>query len=124
MQKGGNIGQVYLRLVTAIQTMEKKLSFAKREGLGWLTYCPSNLGTAMRASVHIKIPELAKDEDKLKAICAANNLQPRGIHGEHTESVGGVFDISNKRRLGLTEFQAIQEMRKGVEECIKKEKSL
>ena len=47
-----------------------------------------------------------------------------GIDGEHTESKGGVYDISNKRRLGLTEFQAIQEMRKGVEECIKKEASL
>jgi creatine kinase len=47
-----------------------------------------------------------------------------GIHGEHTESVGGVFDISNKRRLGLSEIDAIQEMRKGVEEIIKKEKSL
>ena len=44
--------------------------------------------------------------------------------GEHTESVGGVYDISNKRRLGLSEIDAIQEMRKGVEEIIKKEKSL
>ena len=47
-----------------------------------------------------------------------------GIHGEHTESVGGVYDISNKRRLGLSEIDAIQEMRRGVEEIIKKEKSL
>lgn len=47
-----------------------------------------------------------------------------GIHGEHTESVGGVYDISNKRRLGLTEFQAIMEMKTGVEEVIKKEKEL
>ena len=46
-----------------------------------------------------------------------------GIHGEHTESVGGVYDISNKRRLGLSEFEAITEMRKGIEEIIKAEKA-
>lgn len=49
---------------------------------------------------------------------------PTGIHGEHTESVGGVYDISNKRRLGLTEIDAIQEMRRGVEAVIAEEKKL
>lgn len=123
MQKGGNLGEVYLRLVNAIQTMEKKLTFAQRDGLGWLTFCPSNLGTALRASVHIKIPLLSKQPD-FNEFCAKLNVQPRGIHGEHTESVGGVYDISNKRRLGLTEFEAIQEMKKGVEAIIAKEKEL
>jgi len=124
MQKGGNLGEVYSRLVKGIRKMENSgLSFAKRDGLGYLTFCPSNLGTTLRASVHIKIPKLAAMPE-FKEFCDKLNIQARGIHGEHTESVGGVYDISNKRRLGLTEFQAIQEMRKGVEECIKKEKSL
>merc|ERR1712002_56200 len=83
----------------------------------------ANLGATLRASVHIKIPKLSALPE-FKQFCDNLNIQARGIHGEHTESVGGVYDISNKRRLGLTEFQAIQEMRKGVEECIKKEKSL
>ena len=47
-----------------------------------------------------------------------------GIHGEHSESKGGVFDISNKRRMGLSEIEAVQEMRKGVEEIIRLEKKL
>jgi len=124
MQKGGNLSEVYLRLVKAIETMEKKLSFAKKDGLGYLTFCPSNLGTALRASVHIKIPKLQKNKEIFDKICADNNVQARGIHGEHTESVGGVYDISNKRRLGLTEEAAIKEMIKGVQELIAKEKSL
>jgi len=129
MQKGGDLKAVYLRLINAIESFEKfnadkKLEFAEREGLGYLTFCPSNLGTGLRASVHIKVPGLAKDEANLKAICAKHNLQPRGIHGEHTESVGGVFDISNKRRLGLTEYEAIEEMRKGVAKIIEEEKKL
>jgi len=124
MQMGGNLGEVYSRLVKGIRKMENSgLSFAKRQGLGYLTFCPSNLGTALRASVHMKIPKLAALPE-FKQFCDNLHIQARGIHGEHTESVGGVYDISNKRRLGLTEFQAIQEMRKGVEECIKKEKSL
>lgn len=46
------------------------------------------------------------------------------MHGEHSESKGGVFDISNKRRLGLTEFEAVSEMKSGVLEIIKEEAKL
>uniref|UniRef100_A0A194AK72 Putative arginine kinase n=1 Tax=Pinctada fucata TaxID=50426 RepID=A0A194AK72_PINFU len=123
MQKGGNLAEVYKRLVKAIHALEKKLTFAKTDRHGYLTFCPTNLGTTMRASVHIKVPNLAKDMEKFNGLCAKLNLQPRGIHGEHTESVGGVYDISNKRRLGLSEFEAITEMRKGIEEIIKAEKA-
>ncbi|GFO45353.1 Arginine kinase [Plakobranchus ocellatus] len=124
MQMGGNLKEVYTRLVKAIRALESSgLSFAKREGLGYLTFCPSNLGTTLRASVHIKIPKLSQTPD-FKAFCDKYNIQARGIHGEHTESVGGVYDISNKRRLGLTEIEAIQEMRRGVEAVIAEEKKL
>lgn len=52
------------------------------------------------------------------------NIQIRGTSGEHTESVGGVYDISNRRRLGLTEREVVSEMRNGVLEMIKHEKQL
>ncbi|CAG5114807.1 unnamed protein product [Candidula unifasciata] len=124
MQKGGNLKEVYVRLVKAVKALESSgLSFAKRKGLGYLTFCPSNLGTTLRASVHIKIPKLSASPE-FQAFCDKYNIQARGIHGEHTESEGGVYDISNKRRLGLTEIQAIQEMRRGVEAVIAKEISL
>jgi len=121
MQMGGDLEQVYVRLVKAIKALEKSgLSFAKKDGLGYLTFCPSNLGTSLRASVHIKIPKLSATPE-FKAFCDKLNIQARGIDGEHTESKGGVYDISNKRRLGLTEIQAIKEMQKGVEEVMKEE---
>lgn len=47
-----------------------------------------------------------------------------GIHGEHSDSVGGVYDISNKRRMGLSEIEAVQEMRRGVEKIIELERKL
>ncbi|XP_064598124.1 arginine kinase-like [Liolophura sinensis] len=121
MQKGGDLAAVYKRLVSGIQELEKKLQFARLPNLGYLTFCPSNLGTALRASVHVKIPKVAAMPE-FKTICDEYSIQARGIHGEHTESLGGVYDISNKRRLGLTEIQAIEEMRRGVEELIRLEK--
>lgn len=50
--------------------------------------------------------------------------QVRGTRGEHTEAEGGVYDISNKRRMGLTEYQAVKEMNDGIAELIKLESSL
>jgi len=121
MQKGGNLYEVYNRLVLAANKFETIARSAKDKRLGNLTFCPTNLGTGLRASVHIKIPKLQNNPDKLKQVCDANKLQPRGIHGEHTESVGGVFDISNKERLGLTEWQAITTMKNGIMAIIKAE---
>lgn len=124
MQKGGDLGEVYRRLVTAINEIEKRIPFSHHDRFGFLTFCPTNLGTTIRASVHIKVPKLAKDYAKLEEVAGKYNLQVRGTTGEHTEAVGGIYDISNKRRLGLTEYQAVKEMFDGISELIKIEQSL
>ncbi|KAL4233034.1 hypothetical protein ACF0H5_007720 [Mactra antiquata] len=123
MQQGGNLAEVWKRLVKGLTTLEKKLTFAHHPKFGYLTFCPTNLGTTLRASVHIRIPNLSQRKD-FKEVCESLNLQPRGIHGEHSDSVGGVYDISNKRRMGLSEIEAVQEMRKGVEKIIQLESQL
>ncbi|XP_055320462.1 arginine kinase-like [Sitodiplosis mosellana] len=124
MQKGGDLGEVYRRLVNAVNDIEKRIPFSHHERLGFLTFCPTNLGTTIRASVHIKVPKLAKDYAKLEEVAGKYNLQVRGTSGEHSESIGGIYDISNKRRLGLTEYQAVKEMSDGILELIKIEASL
>ncbi len=124
MQKGGDIKEVFSRLVTAIKSIESKVAFSYSEHLGYISSCPTNLGTAMRASVHIALPNLAKDMEAFKAITDKYYLQIRGIHGEHSQSEGGVYDISNRRRLGITEVQAVQDMYDGVVALIKAEKEL
>ncbi|XP_015923976.1 arginine kinase Lit v 2 isoform X2 [Parasteatoda tepidariorum] len=123
MQKGGDLKQIYKRLVDAVNIIESRLPFSHDDRLGFLTFCPTNLGTTIRASVHIKLPKLAKNKQQLEAVAAKFNLQVRGTRGEHTESEGGVYDISNKRRMGLTEYQAVKEMQDGILELIKMEKS-
>ncbi len=124
MQMGGDIKEVFTRLVKAIKSIETKVPFSYNDHIGYITSCPTNLGTAMRASVHIAVPNLAKDMEAFKAITDKFHLQIRGIHGEHSESEGGIYDISNRRRLGITEVQAVQDMYDGVVALIEAEKAL
>lgn len=124
MQKGGDIQKVFSRLVNALKQIEKFISFSYNDHLGYITSCPTNLGTAMRASVHIKLPKLSKEMELFKQITDKYHLQIRGLHGEHSKDDSGIFDISNKRRLGITEVQCVQDMYDGVSALIEKEKSL
>ena len=124
MQQGGDIKEVFTRLTTAISALSKKIEFAYNEHLGYITSCPTNLGTAMRASVHIKLPKLGNKMDEFKEIADKYNVQIRGIHGEHSQSEGGIYDISNKRRLGVSEVECVQDMYDGVVSLIKREKEL
>ena len=78
----------------------------------------------MRASVHIKLPLLGKNKEKFNAIADKYYVQIRGIHGEHTETDDGIFDISNKRRLGRSERDLVQDMYDGVKAMIAAEKEL
>ena len=78
----------------------------------------------MRASVHIKLPELSKDMKTFKEITDRYHLQIRGIHGEHSKSQSGIYDISNRRRLGISEVECVQDMYKGVKELILAQKAL
>jgi protein-arginine kinase len=121
MQNGGNVGQVLERLIKGVKAIETKVPFSRDDRLGWLTFCPTNLGTTVRASVHIKLPKISAKPD-FKSICDGLKLQIRGIHGEHSDSVGGVYDISNKARLGLTEFEAVKQMYDGIKHLIELEK--
>ncbi|MFT7003939.1 MAG: protein-arginine kinase [Sulfurimonas sp.] len=124
MQMGGDIKEVFTRLSSAIGEIEKKVKFSYNEHLGYITSCPTNLGTAMRASVHIKLPKLGSEMKQFEEILNKYKLQIRGIHGEHSRSEGGVYDVSNSRRLGVTEVECVQDMYDGVVALIEKEKSL
>jgi creatine kinase/arginine kinase len=124
MQQGANLHEVFDRLSRATAHIEKVAKFAHDSHLGYITSCPTNLGTALRASVHIRLPKLAKQMDEFQAIADKYYVQIRGIHGEHSESDDGTYDISNKRRLGRSERQLVQDMYDGVKAMIEKEKSL
>lgn len=124
MQPGADIGAVFDRLCRAVAHIETVAKFAHDDHLGYITSCPTNLGTALRGSVHICLPHLSKDMKRFEAIASQWNVQIRGIHGEHSESTDGTYDISNKRRLGMGERSLVQDMYKGVCAMIEAEKEL
>jgi creatine kinase/arginine kinase len=124
MQPGAGIKEVFDRLCRAANHIETVCKFARDDHLGYITSCPTNLGTALRASVHIKLPKLMKEKTKFEEIAAKYFVQIRGIHGEHTETNDGVFDISNRRRLGRAENELVQDMIDGVRALIEAENAL
>jgi arginine kinase len=107
MQKGADIGAVFTRLSNACAAIEKVAKFSHDQSLGYITSCPTNLGTALRASVHIKLPNLGVKKDQFQAIADKYYVQIRGIHGEHSESADHIYDISNRRRLGRSEVDLV-----------------
>merc|ERR1712054_285531 len=124
MQKGSDILAVFQRLADAANKIEAKAKFANDEHFGYISTCPTNSGTGLRASVHINLPKLMKQKQLMESIADKYHVQIRGIHGEHTETDDGVFDISNLRRLGRNEVDLVQDMYDGVKALIKEEKKL
>ena len=93
--------------------------------LGYLHSCPTNLGTGMRASVHIDLPGwTAEGVENLKRRCEELSLQPRGTKGESGGQTGCTYDISNKHRLGYTEIELIQTMIDGVNQLYEEDLEL
>lgn len=97
--------------------------FARNDHLGYLTSCPTNLGTGLRASMHVKLPLLGRQEG-FQEMCKRLKLQPRGKGGEKDTTYTGVFDISNRHRLGYSEVELVQTMIDGVFTLIELEKKL
>jgi creatine kinase len=129
MALGGDVKSVFRRFAQISDNLKRSteadgvgLMFSPR--LGFLGTCPSNLGTGLRASVMIKLPELNKDVELLEKVCDAFDLQPRGSAGEHSAAVGAKWDISNKQRLGFSEVQLVQKMIDGVSKIIALEEKL
>lgn len=125
MQQGADILAVFRRLSLASAAIENVAKFARDDHLGYITSCPTNLGTALRASVHIKLPLLGKkNKARFNEIADQYYVQIRGIHGEHTETDDGVYDISNRRRLGRSEKDLVQDMYDGVKAMMAEELKL
>jgi len=117
MQMGSDVTEVFERLSRGIAAVEasvekecgKKFMLDKR--YGYIHSCPTNLGTGMRASVHVTLPGWHKKGIRaLKQRCEELAVQPRGTRGESGGHDGDTFDISNKHRLGYSEVELVQNM--------------
>lgn len=119
-----NLGDIYNRLIKGLNQLEKNLTFMRHPHYGYVSACPTNLGTTIRCSVHMRLPHLARDEERLKTLANDLNLQIRGTGGEHTPVINGVLDVSYRKRLGLSEFEAVKYLQENLVTLIKAEEEL
>jgi protein arginine kinase len=112
------------QLIDEIDTaLEAQLDFAFDEEVGYLTACPTNVGTGMRASAMVHLPGLVLGEQINQVVNSVNKigLAVRGLYGEGTEAMGNLFQVSNQTTLGEKEDQIIGRLHKVIETLIQRE---
>jgi protein arginine kinase len=105
--------------------LEKKLDYAFDGELGYLTACPTNLGTGIRVSAMLHLPGLVLGEQINPIIQSVNKLglAVRGLYGEGTEALGNVFQVSNQMTLGETETSIVERLEKVLAQIIEHEEN-
>lgn len=106
--------------------LELKIDYCFDEKYGYLTSCPTNVGTGMRASVMLHLPTLTLNNqmNNLIQMLARFGMTIRGIYGEGTEALGDLYQISNQTTLGSKEEDIISNIHGVVKEIIKRERNL
>lgn len=105
--------------------LEKKIDFAFDNDLGYLTACPTNLGTGIRVSAMLHLPGCVLDEQINPIIQSVNKLglAVRGLYGEGTEALGNVFQVSNQMTLGESESVIVERLEKVLAQIIEHEQN-
>lgn len=103
--------------------LDRELHFAFDKRLGYLTQCPTNLGTGMRASVMMHLPALSESRtvSRIAANLSKLGLVIRGAYGEDTEAAGSMYQISNQVTLGISEKSAVENLKNITEQLVNSE---
>ena len=111
--KGFSLEEAYDTADKLDTLLDERLEFAFDEKLGYLTQCPTNLGTGMRASVMLHLPALEKSRavSRIAGNLSKLGLTIRGAHGEGTEPNGALYQLSNQVTLGISEQAAIENLK-------------
>ncbi|MEO0088548.1 MAG: protein arginine kinase [candidate division WOR-3 bacterium] len=124
IEAGFCLDEIFVKINELDDRLEKELPYAFSEKFGFLTACPTNLGTGMRASVMLHLPGLLLTNEIEKAIKAARSIGflVRGIYGEGTKTIGSYFQISNQFTIGMKEEEIIESTKNLVTEIINYER--
>lgn len=103
--------------------LSKGLDFAYSDKLGYLTQCPTNLGTGMRASVMLHLPAMQKSHaiSRIGSNLSKLGLTIRGIYGESSEAYGAMYQLSNQVSLGISEQAAIDNLKNIASQLVTQE---
>lgn len=112
MTGGFDIARAWKRIGETDDKLESVLQYVFHEKYGYLTACPTNVGTGMRVSVMLHLPALviSKEIEKVFRSLQKVNLAVRGLYGEGSQPVGDFFQISNQQTLGKTEEELIKKI--------------
>jgi protein arginine kinase len=120
MRSGFALDEAWQDIDKVDDTLESRVSYAFSEEFGYLTACPTNVGTGMRASVMLHLPALVwnKHIEKVFRALQKINLAVRGLYGEGSRASGDFYQISNQVTLGKGETQILNEIREVIPQII------
>jgi len=123
LRPGLQLKQAWVALDSMDSALQERVEFAYSEQYGYLTACPTNLGTGIRVSAMLHLPGLVLAEQINQIIQAVNKLglAVRGLYGEGTEALGNIFQVSNQQTLGESESDILDRLNKVVLQIIEHE---
>lgn len=122
--EGFNLQETYSTAEKVDTLLDENLKFAFNKKLGYLTQCPTNLGTGMRASVMLHLPALQRTRaiSRIAGNLSKLGLTIRGIYGEGSEPKGAMYQLSNQVTLGISEKAALENLKNITEQLVNQEK--
>ncbi|MBI3291228.1 MAG: protein arginine kinase [Elusimicrobia bacterium] len=123
MEPGLALAGAWQRVARLDQELGKLLEFAYMEEWGFLTACPTNVGTGLRASCLVHLPALVLREELTEVLQGITRAGggARGLYGEGTKAMGDLFQISNTTTLGLSEPEMVAMLERVVTQVIRRE---
>lgn len=113
LASGFDLSRAWRRVQDLDRTLEARIPFAHTRTLGYLTGCPTNVGTGLRASVMMHLPALSLVRTELEKVFAAaqrTGLAVRGMYGEGSRAAGDFYQVSNQITLGRSEEQLVLDL--------------
>jgi protein arginine kinase len=125
LRPGLQLRQAWTAIDQADSHLEKRLDYAFNPDWGYLTACPTNIGTGIRVSAMLHLPGLVLGEQINPIIQSVNKLglAVRGLYGEGTEALGNVFQVSNQMTLGESESSIVERLEKVLAQIIEHEEN-
>lgn len=104
-------------MMTGVTRLSKDIALCRDERLGFVTMSPANLGNTIGVSVRVKLEKLAEKQNKIDELAGQFQLN-------FTKLDDGVYDVSSKKRLGVTEFETVKDFGDGIVALVEAEQSL
>ncbi len=122
---GMNINEAFVAANKVDDILSESLDYAFHDKYGYLTSCPTNLGTGIRASYMLFLPALTLTNSitKMAEELSKYGITLRGTYGEGTKTIGYLYQISNQKTLGRTEEEIIAGLNEIVEQVVSQERS-